>query len=398
MHRVTTLQPPLPLLRGLLAELAREARVHRFEVAPNPCVGAALLRGTDVVARGFHEHWGGPHAEVSALFAAEASGVSPSEGDTLVVTLEPCSSTGKTPPCTDLIVKSGVRRVVVGALDPDPRHQGRGVEVLRAAGIEVDVLEGAAPLAETSPHFLKWQSFERLRRPRPWLIAKWAQTRTGQLQPPEDVGEGRWISGPASQSEVQVLRGRVDALVTGVSTVLADDPRLTVRPPGDVTRPPMRVVLDSWLRTPPEARLFQQPGEGEGAGPVHLLCQSGAPPSRAAALQEAGAELQAMPANPADHLALRAVLEWLWDRGARRVLLEAGPTLLGRAFELGFVDQVRIYTGNVNGGRGHSLGEWLSRARLEERLDREVGEDSVLEAFAGATELRRTPQRAPSPR
>jgi diaminohydroxyphosphoribosylaminopyrimidine deaminase / 5-amino-6-(5-phosphoribosylamino)uracil reductase len=368
-------------LRTLLAELAAQARQFRFDVAPNPCVGAAVLAGPRVVGRGFHEVWGQAHAEVRALDAAELSEVPSGGWDTLVVTLEPCSTRGKTLPCTELILKSGVRRVVVGSIDPDPRHRGRGIELLRQAGLEVELLEGAAPVEKTCPHFVAWTQPERLRRPRPWTIAKWAQTRTGQLRPPPEVGGGRWISGPKALDEVHVLRGRVDALVTGVQTVLADDPRFSVRPPGDPSHPPLRVVLDSYLRTPPEARLFHPPQAGEGVGELHLLCQAGASAQRHRALEDAGARITGLHANEADHIQLRDVQAWLWERGVRRVMLEAGPQLLERYLQQGFVDQVRVYTGPVNGGQGASMAPWLAKMHPLERLDRELDPDSVLEAF-----------------
>jgi diaminohydroxyphosphoribosylaminopyrimidine deaminase/5-amino-6-(5-phosphoribosylamino)uracil reductase len=382
VHRSSTLLPDETILRKLLAELAEQAREHRFDVAPNPTVGAAVLSGSKVVARGFHRTWGEAHAEVEALEAAQRRGVPASDMDLLVVTLEPCSSVGKTPACTERILRSGIERVVVGQLDPDPRHQGDGVELLRSRGIEVEVFEGSS----LDAHFVRWIERERVRRPRPWTIAKWAQTRTGQLTPPKDVGEGRWISGPGALAEVQRLRGRVDAIVTGVSTVLADDPRFSVREPGDTTKPPLRVVLDSHLRTRPDGRLFAPPGPGEGAGPVALLCHAGLPASAVARrreLVEVGAEIVGMQSDENGSVSLRDVQTWLWERGVRRVLLEAGPKLLGRALELGFVDQLRIYTGDVNGGRGVSMAEWLTRIKLQERLDREVAPDSVLEAFVG---------------
>jgi diaminohydroxyphosphoribosylaminopyrimidine deaminase/5-amino-6-(5-phosphoribosylamino)uracil reductase len=141
------------------------------------------------------------------------------------------------------------------------------------------------------------------------------------------------------------------------------------------------VVLDSYLRTPPDARLFAPPGEGEGAGAVHVLCQAGADAARHRALQQAGAQVTGLHANELDHVRLRDVQEWLWAQGARRVLVEAGPELTSRYLEMGFVDQLRVYTGNVNGGRGESMARWFTQLRLDERLDREVGADSVLEAF-----------------
>lgn len=370
------------LLEDLLAELGREARRFRFEVAPNPCVGAAVLSQGRVVARGFHRVWGGPHAEVEALAAARATDVPMGEWDTLVVTLEPCSTTGKTPPCTEAILGSGIRTVVAGALDPDARHRGKGLELLQARGLDVFLSEGSARLEVIAPHFLRWTGRDRLRRPRPWTIAKWAQTLSGQLSPPEDVGAGRWISGPAALADVQLLRSRVDAVVTGVGTILGDDPRLTLRPPAALEGvPPARVVVDSWLRTPPEARLFAAPGERELAGPVHILCLPASDRVRRRALEASGAKVHELRGQDRHLLDLREVFTLLWEQGFQRVLLETGPTLLRNALDAGFVDQVRVVTGNVRGGRGESMASWLVSARLLERLDREVGDDAVLEAF-----------------
>lgn len=380
MARATSLLDEAAL-RQLLAELGQEARAFRFEVAPNPCVGAAVVAGGTVIARGHHRQYGRAHAEIHALAAARASGVPAAEWDTLVITLEPCSTSGKTPPCTAAILESGIHRVVVGSLDPDPRHRGRGLEELRAAGLEVELLEGASPLAQTSPYFLDWLEPERLSRPRPWIIAKWAQTRTGQLTPPADYGDGRWISGPKAREEVWILRSSVDAIVTGVGTVLADNPRLSVRAPGDITRAPMRVVLDSHLRTPPESRLFSPCEAGEGAGAVHILCSAGASAVRHRALEATGVDIWGIHAVDMDHLRLFDVADWLWQRGVRRALIEAGPQLLESCFAAGGVDQVRVITGNVNGGRGESMARRMSKLRFSERLDRECGADSVLEAM-----------------
>ncbi|MEO6709251.1 MAG: bifunctional diaminohydroxyphosphoribosylaminopyrimidine deaminase/5-amino-6-(5-phosphoribosylamino)uracil reductase RibD [Planctomycetota bacterium] len=372
-------------LRQILAELGTQARAFRFEVAPNPCVGAAVIANGSVISRGYHRNWGCEHAEVDAITAAGKTTVPKSEWDTLLITLEPCSTAGKTPACTDLILSTGIRRVVAGALDPDPRHRGRGLELLRAAGIEVELLEGTTPLTEIAPYFLDWLAPERVSRPRPWIIGKWAQTRSGQLSPPLEHPAGRWISGQPARDEVQVLRSHVDAIVTGIGTVLADDPRFSVRPPGDPSRPPLRVVLDSDLRTPPTARLFESPGPGEGAGALHLLCRAGASAIRHRALESAGAQIWGLHATDMEHLRLFDIADWLWQRGARRVLLEAGPQLLESCFAAGGVDQVRVITGNVNGGRGESMARRMSRLRFSERLDRECGADSVLEAMVART-------------
>ncbi|MFT5199328.1 MAG: diaminohydroxyphosphoribosylaminopyrimidine deaminase [Planctomycetota bacterium] len=369
------------VLGSLLDRLGREAAQFRFEVAPNPCVGAAVLAAGEVIGIGFHETFGGPHAEIQAIAAAHASGVPEAEWDTLAVTLEPCSTAGKTPPCVEAILNTGIRNVVVSQLDPNPDHKGRGLHMLEGAGLRVRVMDGISRLEDVSPHFLRWMANERVRRPRPWMIAKWAQTMTGQLSPPADVGEGRWISGPESQVEVQILRGKVDAMVTGVGTVMADDPRLSVRAPGDTSKPPARVILDAWLRTPPDARLFEVPGEGESSGPVFILCLPGSNAVRWRALEESGATIVPIRGVDRQHLRLLDVQSWLSAQGYNRVLLETGPTLLRRYLESGFVDQVRMITGNVRGGQGDSLADWIQEAKLKQSVMRECGMDSVMEAF-----------------
>ncbi|MBK7975436.1 MAG: bifunctional diaminohydroxyphosphoribosylaminopyrimidine deaminase/5-amino-6-(5-phosphoribosylamino)uracil reductase RibD [Deltaproteobacteria bacterium] len=369
--------------RALLGELAREAQQFRYRVAPNPCVGAALLDHDQEVARGFHTAWGGRHAEIEALRVLETSRGAAGRFDTLVVTLEPCSSHGKTPPCVDAVLATGVERIVIGGLDPDPRHQGRGVRILRGAGREVVVLDGSASLAEGSAHFLAWISHRRMSRGAPWTIAKWAQTRSGQLSPPLDVGEGRWISSPAARAEVQRWRGEVDAIVTGVGTVLADDPRLSVRGPELPTYPPARVVLDSTLRTPATARLLAPPAPDERAGPVFVLTGRGADPSKRRELEDRGAHVEEIGTAPDGKLSLEAAQRWLWRHCVRRILLEAGPALLERWIAEERVDQWLVYEGAIEEGRGPSLRRTLESARLRTVRRRELGVDTVLEAFSG---------------
>lgn len=367
-------------LEGLLQDLGQAAGAFRFDVAPNPCVGAAVLSDGVEIGRGFHREWGGPHAEILALEAAAQSGVPRARWDTLVVTLEPCSSQGKTPPCTEALARESFRRVVVGALDPDPRHRGRGLEELRARGFEVLLLP-VTPLERVSPHFVEWTRPDRLRRSLPWVLAKWAQTRTGQLTPPRGVGDGRWITGPEARADVQRLRARVDAIVTGVGTVLADDPRLTVRAPVVARRAPLRIVLDTALRTPSGARLLQPCAEGESGGAVHVVCVAGFNPVRHRELVEAGATVHALHPGDDGHPSLREALALLWTLGLRRVLLEAGPRLLTSAFAFEFIDQLRVYTGNVNGGEGPSLARFLAGERLLQVERSEVGDAARLQAF-----------------
>ncbi|MHC4379097.1 MAG: bifunctional diaminohydroxyphosphoribosylaminopyrimidine deaminase/5-amino-6-(5-phosphoribosylamino)uracil reductase RibD [Planctomycetota bacterium] len=374
--------PDRATLGRLLAELGQASQAHRFEVAPNPCVGAAILDEEGrVLARGYHERWGGPHAEVQAVRAAQDRGIPEDRWHTLCVTLEPCSTSGKTPACTDLIQRHGFQRVIVGGLDPDARHRGQGLELLRAAGVKVEEFFSASPVDQVAPYFARWNAYERVRRPRPWIIAKWAQTRSGHLSPPEDIGEGRWISAPESLREVQLLRERVDAILTGVGTVRADDPRLTLRFPAALDHPPARVVLDSELSMSPDSRLLQPTEPGAAGGPVSILCRAGARPAQHRALEAAGARVHSLRPDEEGRVAWREALGWMWRKGYRRVLVEAGPTLLRSLFEAGFVDQLRVYTGDVIGGRGESLANLFTQVRMEQRLDREVGPDAVLEAF-----------------
>ncbi|MSR61038.1 MAG: bifunctional diaminohydroxyphosphoribosylaminopyrimidine deaminase/5-amino-6-(5-phosphoribosylamino)uracil reductase RibD [Planctomycetes bacterium] len=367
--------------RALLADLGRAAGAFRFEVAPNPCVGAAVLSDGVEIGRGFHRQWGGPHAELQAFEAAAASGVPRERWDTLLVTLEPCCSQGKTPPCTEAILRTSIRRVVVGALDPDPRHRGRGLEELRERGLEILFLRGASALERYSPHFVEWTRPDRLRRSVPWVIAKWAQTRTGQLSPPLGSKDGRWISSPAAREDVHRLRARVDAILVGVGTVVADDPRLSVRGVLDVPKPPLRVILDSSLRTPPSARLFQPCQPGEFAGPVHIVARAGFDAQYYRPLVEAGAIVHALHPGDQGHTSLRETLGLLWTEGVRRVLLEGGPRLLASAFEAEYIDQLRIYTASINGGVGPSMGRFLVAERLLQIERSEVGDDARLDAF-----------------
>ncbi|HED67008.1 MAG TPA: bifunctional diaminohydroxyphosphoribosylaminopyrimidine deaminase/5-amino-6-(5-phosphoribosylamino)uracil reductase RibD [Planctomycetes bacterium] len=370
-------------LRSLLTELGEEAAPMRFRVAPNPCVGAAVLSAGRVIGRAVHREWGGPHAEVGAFAEAAKSDVPREEWDTLVVTLEPCSTHAKTPPCVEAILAHGIRRVVVGELDPDPRHRGAGLAMLHEAGVDVVHLPGVVPLREVAPHFLRWVRPDRIRRARPWAIAKWAQTRSGHLTPPASVGEGRWITSEPSLRRVQVLRAHVDAIVTGVGTVRADDPRLTVRPPGVVKRPPLRIVLDTELRMEATARMLgtADAETGEHGGPVHIFCRPGADGARHRALADAGATIHAVRPGEDGRPLLREVLSWLHEEGARRILVEAGPRLLEAFLRAEFIDQLAVYTGDVNGGRGPTLAEFLAPERLEGVCREEVGSDSLLEAF-----------------
>jgi diaminohydroxyphosphoribosylaminopyrimidine deaminase/5-amino-6-(5-phosphoribosylamino)uracil reductase len=309
------------------------ARRGLGRVEPNPMVGALLVRGSRVIAEGYHREYGGRHAEIVVLDRAKTA----ARGATLVITLEPCSTHGKTPPCCDAIIRAGVRRVLVASRDPNPVHRHRGVAALRRAGIEV--VDGV--LRREARELLR--SFrENLDRPEPFLTAKWAMTLDGQVATRGRAS--RWISSEASRREGHRERARSDAVLVGIGTVLADDPELTVR--STRGRDPIRLVADGRLRLPPSSRLVRTARDV----PVWVVTSKGADRSRERRLVEAGCRVlrfRGRGGRPDLPEALRA----LKGLGVKRILLEGGPTLMGEAFRAGLVDRVSVFVaGKLFGG------------------------------------------------
>ena len=309
------------------------ARRGAFDVEPNPPVGCVLLKDGRVLAEGWHRDYGGPHAEVDALHVAGPA----ARGATAVVTLEPCSTTGKTGACTRALVAAGVAHVVVGAADPDPRHQGRGLEVLLAAGVHVDLVEQPEAAALLS------RFRAALASDRPWVLAKWAMSRDGAIAP---AGGGHAaISGPRSRDLVHHWRAHLDAILVGVGTVVADDPLLTARGALPPRRPLRRVVLDPALRIPPRSRLVL----GAGEAPTWVACDTDADEAREHALREAGVIVLRVPRGP-DWL--RAVLVTLRLHGCRRGMVEGGSHTLASFLAADLVDQVAVFIAPRDLGRG----------------------------------------------
>ncbi len=306
-------------------------------VEPNPMVGCVVVRGAEVVGLGWHRRYGGPHAEVEALRTAGPL----ARGASLYVTLEPCCHQGKTPPCTEAILQSGVRRVVAALEDPFPQVRGGGLERLRQAGLEVSqgVLQDQA--RDLLAPYLK-----RIRTGRPWVIAKWASTWDGKLA--THRGHSRWISNEASRRVVHRLRGRVDAIVVGSGTVLSDDPLLTARPPGPRTA--TRVVLDSRGRTPLQAQLVKTAREV----PTLIVTGEGVPAQRRRAWEQAGCEVLVLPGSA--HLQRwHQLMQELGRRRMTNVLVEGGPRLLGQLVAAGEVDEVHVFlAARLLGGRAPS--------------------------------------------
>lgn len=303
------------------------AELGRYTNHPNPRVGCVVVQGEHIVGEGFHRKWGEPHAEPQALNAAGDA----ARGATVYVTLEPHSYHGRTPPCTDALIAAGVRKVICGALDPNPQVHGNGVRQLEAAGIVV-----VSGLLEDEVRALNPGFEKRMTTGLPRIVVKIAASLDGRVALAN--GASRWITGAAARADVQKLRAAASAVLTGVATVLADDPRLTVRDPTLelLGRQPLRVVLDSKLRTPASAALFAQPGET-------LVITDAALASSAKALAAKGATVRGVPLDARGHVDLNHVLRELGERHCNDVLVEAGPTLAGRFLELGLADELIVY-------------------------------------------------------
>lgn len=341
-----------------MAEALQLARRGRFSTSPNPAVGCLIVRDGQVVGRGWHRRAGEAHAEIHALREAGAA----ARGATVYVTLEPCSHTGRTPPCADALVGAGVARVVAAMPDPDPRVSGRGFERLRGAGIEV-----ACGLLEAQARALNPGFVARMERGWPWLRLKLAASLDGRTALAS--GESRWISGPEARRDVQYWRAQSCAVMTGSGTVLADDPSLNVRLQADElegvvpVRQPLRVVLDSHLRTPPDARLLTLEGS------VLVLAAEGADTAQQMALEAAGAEVCVLPAGEDGRPRPRAVLEELARRECNMVMLECGPTLAGRFMAEGLVDELILYLApHLMGDAARGMFHLPALAQMKDRL------------------------------
>lgn len=324
----------------------RLAERGRGRVEPNPLVGAVLVKSGRVIGEGYHRRFGGPHAEIEAINRSRAAGHHPA-GSTLYVTLEPCCHVGKTPPCTEALIEARVAQVVAAMVDPNPQVAGRGIRRLRRAGVAVQVgLLGEHARALNEP-FIK-----RVQSGMPWVIAKWAQSLDGRIATRH--GDSRWISNEASRRWVHELRARVDAIMVGIGTVLADDPRLTARhvPVKRWARP---VVVDPRGRIPHSARLFAgRPGAGQQATPVTLAVHQevlAARPRKLAELEAMGVELIGLSpvgTGKGAALALGPLLRHLSEQhAATNVLVEGGSKLVGSLLDQGLVDQVLVFVAPI---------------------------------------------------
>lgn len=314
--------------------MARALRLAERGVAttqPNPRVGCVLVVGGQIVGEGWHMQAGAPHAEVYALQQAGPQ----ARGATAYITLEPCSHHGRTAPCSEALIAAGVTRVVTAMEDPNPLVQGRGHALLRAAGIALTEGVGTDAAQRLNTGYV-----QRMTQGRPRVTLKLGATLDGRTA--SAGGDSQWITGPAARADVQQLRARSGAILTGSGTVLADDPALNVRLPGQALAPdgrmlpwhqPLRVVLDRRLRTPPGGRLF-----GAG-GALWIYTERSTQEPQALALREAGAQVATLPPG-AD---LPGVLSHLASMGVNDVLIEPGPTLAGAFVAADLVDELVVY-------------------------------------------------------
>jgi diaminohydroxyphosphoribosylaminopyrimidine deaminase / 5-amino-6-(5-phosphoribosylamino)uracil reductase len=345
------------------------ARRGEGSVEPNPLVGCVIVHDGAIVGEGWHAEYGGPHAEIVALKKVDKSVL---RGSTAYVTLEPCCHHGKTPPCSKALIFAGVGRVVVAMEDPFPAVDGGGLQELRAAGIECE--EG---LLSDAARTLNAPYLKRLNTGRPWVIAKWAQTRDGKLAMADGT---RWISNERSREAVQQLRGRVDAIVVGSGTVRADDPLLTARPtnPADVKRVALRVVVDSHATLPLASQLVRTAREV----PVLVAVAENAPDEALRQLAAAGVEVFVCEGDThADRL--DSLLDELGGRRMTNLLVEGGSRLLHTLFDIYAIDEVHVFTAPKEAGGDALAAPRLRKQPLKDVVTVDLDGDEYLTARIG---------------
>lgn len=362
-----------------MAEALALASLGLGRTSPNPAVGCLIVKDGRVIGRGWHRKAGTPHAEIHALKEAgqEARGAS------LFVTLEPCSHHGRTPPCADAVIAAGIKRVVAAMADPNPKVAGRGLERLRKAGVEVQVGVLEHEARRLNEVFIKY-----ITDGLPFVWLKSAMTLDGKTA--TRAGDSRWVTGEDARREVHQLRDRLDAIMVGVGTVLADDPQLTCRVPGG--RDPIRVIVDSLARTPSEAALFRT---GSPA-PTLIAITAAAHPERVRALEKAGAEILVLESQPDGRVSLPSLLRRLAGREIASILLEGGHSLNASAIQDGLADKAWFFIAPkiVGGAAAPGPVGGQGAARMSGALNwrfgdiRMVGDDLLVEAYPRDPKIR----------
>lgn len=320
-----------------MREALKEAVRGRGRTAPNPLVGCILVKDDRIIGRGYHARAGSPHAEAQALANATES----PEGAEVFVTLEPCAHHGRTPPCAQALRNAGVARVVAGMIDPDPRVQGRGMEIMRDAGITTTVGVLKDECEQINEAFIV-----RMRHHRPHVTLKLAGSLDGRIATAS--GDSRWITNEASRRRVHLLRNEVEAILVGAGTAIADRPRLSTRLDDlEDVRSPHRYVLDSQLRTPPEGSLFDT-----AIAPTTIACTHDAPQERQKAIEATGVDVLRLDADADGRVSLPALLDVMYTRGHMRLLVEGGAEVAGEFIQQRIVDRLMLFVAPmILGGR-----------------------------------------------
>ena len=364
--------------RAHLARAIELARRGLGTVKPNPVVGAVVARDGEVLGEGWHEEFGGLHAEVNAI---EACGLEDLSGATLYVSLEPCCHEGKTPPCTEAILHAGIRRVVIASDDPTEKASGRGLGILRDEGVEMIIADGE--VAATAR--LLNQAFRKHARVgRPWVLFKSAMTLDGKVA--TRTGDSKWISGEDSRELAHQWRASVDAVVVGIGTALADDPQLTARPDGPLAQlgsQPRRVVFDSLARLPPSSQLVAATAEI----PLTVVVSRAAARADTDALEAVGVQV-IVATGENEPARVRSGLDQLGAQDVTSVLLEGGPHLAGAFLDAGEIDEIRLFLAPIllGGSAARDPLEGKGVERISEALraltfdSESIGEDLLISA------------------
>ena len=353
--------------------LAAQAKGH---TSPNPMVGAVIVKDGRIIGEGYHHQAGEPHAEVNAINSANES----VEGATIYVTLEPCSHYGRTPPCSDLIIDKKLKRVVVAALDPNPVVSGSGIERIRNAGIEVvtGVLEEESrKLNEVFNYFITTK--------RPFVVMKYAMTLDGKIA--TETGESKWISSVASRNHAHHLRGQLSGIMVGIGTVLKDDPRLTCRVDG--LPQPVRIVMDSQLKIPMDARVLTEQNKAETV----ILTTDQAPSAKKEALEKRGVMVKIVKESDG-HVDLDEAMRIIGEYGVDSLLLEGGGTLNGAALKAGIVHKLSVYIApKLLGGAeaispvmGHGVQHMTDAYKVKSVETTRIEDDLHIEAYIDRSE------------
>ncbi len=342
-------------------------------VNPNPLVGAVIVKNGIVVGKGWHEYFGGPHAEVNAIKDAGKD----TEGATIYVTLEPCSHYGKTPPCSLEIIKNKFSRVVIGSTDPNPLVAGSGTEMIRNAGIEV-----TSGILENETRKLNEVFFKFIQTKTPFVVIKTAMSLDGKIA--TNTGDSRWISGEESRKTVHKLRNQYSGIMVGINTVIKDDPLLSIRNINGKTKNPVRIIVDSKARTPFEARVINSPE----TAPVILAVTHQAPAGKLNQLKKNGVGIIVCPEKN-KRVDLKYLMQELGKQDIDSILLEGGGTLNFETLQEGIVDKMIVFIApKIIGGthaltpvEGEGIGRLSEAVELQKINIKQSGEDIMLEGY-----------------